>query len=99
MSKDTYIIIETNDKQQENENEEIIINTEDQENFHKLTEWLINIVEITPYLSKKYSQVLLEEGIGSIHRLKKRIKKDKDFLNSIGIKEDDAEEILLALQR
>jgi hypothetical protein len=77
----------------------IIIDLDDENNFAQLTEWMVKVVEIVPSLARKYSQLFLSEGIGSISRLKKRLKKDPQFLKLVGIKDDDVEEILLALDR
>lgn len=79
--------------------EVLIIDKDDEENFKSLTEWLLKKAEIIPSLTRKYSQIFLNEGVGSVSRLHKRVKKDHGFLSRIGIKEDDIEEIILALNR
>ena len=79
--------------------EVIIVDKDDEENFRALTEWLLKKADIIPSLTRKYSQIFLNEGVGSVSRLHKRVKKDHDFLVKVGIKEDDVEEIILALNR
>ena len=83
----------------EEEEEILIIDKDDEENFKVLTNWLLKKAEIIPSLTRKYGQIFLNEGVGSVSRLHKRVKKDRGFLSRVGIKEDDIEEIVLALNR
>jgi hypothetical protein len=72
---------------------------EDEENFEQLVTFLKTEAEIVPSHAKKYAQMFLDEGFGSTSRLLKKIHKDKNFLEKIGIKEDDIEEITMALNK
>lgn len=78
---------------------EIVIQDDDLENVKLLKDWLVETVEIVPSLAKIYAKILVKENIGTIRRLFKRVEKDPEFLESLGISRDDAEEIASNLFR
>ena len=81
------------------EDDGIIINHDDETQFQNLVVWLVKNADIVPSMARKYSQILLENGIGSVLRLQKKFQKDSQFLNKLGFLEDDVEEITVALHR
>ena len=78
----------------------ILADEEDENALNMLVEWMISKADVIPSVSRKYGIILLGEGIGSVNRLRKRLQKEGNtFLSKVGFKDDDAEEIILALNR
>ena len=74
-------------------------NEDDKEAFDALVDWLSGKVEILPSKIKRYSSQFVAAGVGSIKRLAKKIKKTPEFLESLDIAIDDADEISEVLSR
>eukprot|EP01041_Mallomonas_annulata_P008950 gene8950-18516_t len=74
---------------------------DDEDEGHKasLSKWLIGSADIVPSRAANYSTTFVQLGIGSVRRIARKHKKEPDFLSSIGIDEEDLEEIMEALVR
>jgi hypothetical protein len=64
----------------------------------KLCEWMVKQVGVVPSRAAVYAVALVQAGAGSLNRLSRMIRKDVSFLSSVGISDDDAEEIIAVLQ-
>ncbi|RYH14740.1 toll/interleukin-1 receptor domain-containing protein [archaeon] len=63
-------------------------------------DWIIENTDVVPNFATKYATMLVEKGVGSVEKLKKKLVKNPNFLGDLGFDEDDAEEItLVALGR
>ena len=64
-----------------------------------LADWMafFNEVRIVPHIAERYARVLLDAGVGTTDRLKKKLEKNKQYLQEINFDEDDADEIVKAL--
>ena len=62
-------------------------------------DWMafFNSVQIVPHIAERYARVLLDAGVGSMDRLKKKLERNQLFLHEHNFDQDDAEEILKAL--
>ena len=65
--------------------------------LHAMAMWLINEVKIVPSSAEKYALLLYNAEVGSIARLKKKLKKNENFLSFLQFEEDDIEDIVGAL--
>ena len=72
---------------------------DDQQAHDDLVSWLAGNCQILPSKIKRYSAQFVKEGVGSIKRLAKKIKKTPDFFESLEIAIDDADEISEVLSR
>ena len=71
----------------------------DQVHIDALTKWFVSDCEILTSLATEHATKLVGGGISTIQRLAKKVMKDPDFLSSVGISQDDSEEIMIALRR
>ena len=62
-----------------------------------LVAWFVNDVKIVPRVAEKYAHLLLKAEVGTIDRLKKKVKKNSNFLVENEFDEDDVEDIMNAL--
>jgi hypothetical protein len=63
----------------------------------ELTKWFVEKVKIVPSAADRYAQKLIDAEVGSIEKLTKKLKRNKNFLVEKGFDEDDAEEIVQKL--
>lgn len=59
-----------------------------------LIAWLSKSAEIMPSKIKSYALIFAQNGLSSVSRLAKKMHRDVNFIYSVGINEDDADEIL-----
>lgn len=59
----------------------------------RLSEWMIGSAGIVPSRARMYAAQLVESGIGSIARLKKKVARDGSFLRGICVDGEDAAEL------
>lgn len=79
--------------------EELAVEEDDKESLEQLVSWLSGKVEILPSKIRRYASQFVGASVGSIKRLAKKIRKTPDFLESLGIHIDDADEISEVLSR
>jgi len=65
--------------------------------FTELVAWFTNEVKIVPRVAEKYGKLLIDAEVGSVDRLRKKVKKNKNFLVEIQFDEDDVEDINKAI--
>ena len=58
-----------------------------------LVKWFVGELKIVPSVSDRYAQLLLDAEVGSIDKLTKKLKRNRNFLVEKKFDEDDAEEI------
>ena len=75
------------------------IDVENKANREKIVTWLVENADILPTRAVQYAGLIIDAGIGSMHRVSKKLSKKDSFLVDIGVDEDDAEEIVAALLR
>lgn len=63
----------------------------------ELQAWMFQHTKIVPKYAERYVAALMDHGIGSQEKLKKKLWRNPHFLIDLGIDEDDAEEIAKAL--
>ena len=59
----------------------------------ELKDWFVKEVKIVPRVAEKYALLLIEAEVGTIDRLRKKVKKNHKFLVDHKFDEDDAEDI------
>ena len=67
------------------------------EMLSELMGWFVKEVKIVPRVAEKYAKLLIEAEVGTIDRLRKKVKKNQNFLIEHSFDEDDVEDILKAL--
>eukprot|EP01036_Dinobryon_divergens_P029874 gene29874-39041_t len=67
------------------------------EMLSELMGWFVKEVKIVPRVAEKYAKLLIEAEVGTIDRLRKKVKKNQKFLIEHKFDEDDVEDILKAL--
>jgi len=92
--------IMANDETNENVDEEVVaVDEDDEEALDVLTTWLVDMADILPSLARKFGALFINDGVGSIRRLAKRVEREREYMENVGVPMDDAEEIYGALQR
>ena len=87
---------ETNDQ---NVDEQVEVDEDDEEALDVLTTWLVDMADILPSLARRFGAMFINDGVGSIRRLAKRVEREREYMETVGVPMDDAEEIYGALQR
>jgi hypothetical protein len=64
----------------------------------RLSEWLIKSAGIVPSRAANYAVLLVQNGHANTKRLARALVKDEDYLLTLGIEEDDADEMAEALK-
>ena len=74
------------------------IDEDDEENLFDIVHWFSKEGDVLPSIAKKYAKLLIGDGIGSIARLAKRVKKEgRKVLTNLAFKSPDVDEIIAAL--
>ena len=92
----------TEDNEDMNENleeEQVAVDEDDEEALDVLTTWLVEMADILPSLARRFGAMFINDGVGSIRRLAKRVEREREYMETVGVPMDDAEEIYGALQR
>ena len=62
--------------------------------YAELVSWFTKEVKIVPRVAEKYgNKLLIDAEVGSVDRLRKKVKKNKNFLREMHFDEDDVEDI------
>ena len=90
-----------NDETNENVDDEeaVAVDEDDEEALDVLTTWLVDMADILPSLARRFGALFINDGVGSIRRLAKRVEREREYMETVGVPIDDAEEIYGALQR
>ena len=88
-----------NDEMNENVDEQVAVDEDDEEALDVLTTWLVDMADILPSLARRFGAMFINDGVGSIRRLAKRVEREREYMETVGVPMDDAEEIYGALQR
>ena len=74
------------------------IDEDDEENLFEIVQWFSKEGDVLPSIAKKYAKLLVGDGIGSIARLAKRMKKEgRNVLTNLAFKAPDVDEIIAAM--
>ena len=68
----------------------------DIERCQHIADWLIEVVGLPTSKALQYSTMLVQDGKSSLKRVRKAVKRDSQFLNDLGVEEDDAKAITKA---
>jgi hypothetical protein len=64
----------------------------------ELQAWFAQHTKVVPKFAAKYAVQLVEAGIGSIDKLRKKLVRNPEYLLDLNFDEDDADEIATAVQ-
>ncbi|RYG69960.1 sel1 repeat family protein [archaeon] len=75
------------------------VHEQEQQMLAALRDWILNNTSVVPKFASQYAQQLMDGGVGSVEKLAKKLTRKATYLLDLGLDEDDAEEIALAVKK